>query len=223
MEVTKELQRFADSKYRDFIAKLVPTVMKDRIIGVRSKNIRIIVKQILNNNCHVDFINSLPHKYYEENIIHAALLSNSKDNFIDTCEKIEEFFPNIDNWAVCDTLSPEIFVKTTSELIVKVKKWILAGPWESRFALNMLTRHFLQDNYSKEILQIACSVTTGEYYVDMGLAWFLSYALIYQYEDTIEILKSRILTKSVQKKTIQKAIDSYRISSEKKIFLKSLR
>lgn len=223
IEVIRELEKYADLSYREFISKLVPTVQKDKILGVRSKGIGQVVKNIIKSNGQLPFLNSLPHKSYEENIVHAALLSSLKEGYQEICKRIEEFFPHIDNWAVCDTLSPESFSKVPNELLNSVKKWITLGPWESRFALNMLMRHFLQENFSKEILEIACSVSTGEYYVDMGLAWFLSYALIYQFDDAVEILKSGTLTKSVQKKTIQKAVDSFRISEEKKIFLKTLR
>ena len=222
-EILNKLLELKDDKYKLFISKLVPTVNIDNFIGIRANGIRSIVKQYIHSDYAKDFLNDLPHKYYEENILHAAFLSQEKDNFDRAVEGCERFFPYIDNWAVCDTLSPEVFAKNPEKLLEKVKEWIRASTWVSRFALNMLIRFFLEDNFSPEIIKIALEADTGEYYVDMGLAWFLSYALVHKYEETLPYIESIKLPKSVQKKTIQKAVDSFRISEERKTYLKTLR
>jgi len=221
--ITKRLIELKDEKYKMFISKLVPNVDYDNFIGVRANGIRSIVKDLNNTELSRDFLLNLPHKYYEENILHACFLSQERVDFDRAVSQCERFFPYIDNWAVCDTLSPAVFEKNPEKLLEKVKEWIKGSLWVSRFALDMLMRNFLEENFSPEIIDIALDVKTGEYYADMGLAWFLSYALVHQYEVTLPYIESRKLPKSVQKKSIQKAVDSFRISEDRKGYLKSLR
>lgn len=221
--VIERLKKLNDPSYRVFTARLIPSNNIDNIIGVRSKDVRKIADELYDTQEGRIFMDSLPHKYHDENMVHAELISKENKDLEVAVKKIERFFPYVDNWAVCDTLSIKVFAKFPEALFEKAKEWLKGSIWESRFALIVLMKHFLKENYSIKVIDVALSVKTGDYYVDMGLAWFLSYALVFRYDDAVKYLEGRCLPKSIHTKTIQKAVDSFRISPEKKIYLKSLR
>ena len=222
-DIQKKLFELQDKTYADFQAKLTPTADKDKIIGVRVPLCRKLAKELKNTDTANRFISSLPHKYYDENILHAILLSEIKD--IDECiEKVNDFLPYVDNWAVCDILSPKVFKKYPETVLNQIRIW--AGSKEiytCRFGLKMLMSFYLDDKFKAEYLKIPASIKSEEYYVNMMIAWFFATALAKQWNETIKYIETPTLDKWVHNKTRQKARESYRITKEQKEYLKTLK
>ena len=220
MIIIDELFKLQDKKYREFQSKLIPNINKDSIIGVRTPLLRQLSKKIIKENNYSDFLNDLPHKYFDENQIHAFIISEIKD--YDECLfEFNKFLPYIDNWATCDQSSPKIFLKNSDKLINEIKRWIKSkDTYTIRFGIGMLMRIYLDDNFKPEYLKMVSNIKSDEYYVNMMIAWFFATALAKQYDSTIEYIKNYKLDKWVHNKIIQKSIESYRISKEKKEYLK---
>ena len=220
MNIIDELFKLQDKEYREFQSKLIPNINKDSIIGVRTPLLRQLSKKIIKENNYSDFLNDLPHKYFDENQIHAFIISEIKD--YDECLfEFNKFLPYIDNWATCDQSSPKIFLKNSDKLINEIKRWIKSkDTYTIRFGIGMLMRIYLDDNFKPEYLKMVSNIKSDEYYVNMMIAWFFATALAKQYDSTIEYIKNYKLDKWVHNKIIQKSIESYRISKEKKEYLK---
>lgn len=216
----------ADEKYRLFQAALMPTVDKDFIIGVRVPVLRTIAKNfdtLFSPSEKQDFLSELPHKYYEENMLHAMLVSSEKD-FCVAMDKTNAFLPYVDNWAVCDTFSPKAFAKNKAALWGEIERWLKSEkPYIVRYGIVNAMRHFLDEDYSVDKMEKVLDVKGGEYYVDMALAWYMSVALVKQWDDAIKVIEQKRLGVWVHNKSIQKAVESFRISDDKKNYLKSLR
>lgn len=219
----EELYSYKDDGYREFQSKLTPSVDSSLFIGVRVPDIKKIVKKYKGTPEGQKFINELPHKTYDENMLHGYLISEIKD--YDLCiEKIDEFLPYVDNWAVCDTMKPVSFKKNKDKLIKKIIKWSKSKEtYTYRFAINMLMTHYLDEDFKEEYLLIPLKKVSNEYYVNMMIAWFYATALAKKYDETIKIIESKILTKWVHNKTIQKARESFRITKERKEYLNTLK
>lgn len=221
-DIQKDLFALADKEYAAFQAKLTPGVEADKIIGVRVPILRDYAKK-MDREAAKEFLSSLPHKYYDENILHSVLLSKSKD-YNDCIVKINEFLPFVDNWAVCDILSPKVFKKHTAELLPTIEGWISSDEtYTCRFGIEMLMSFYLDNEFKKEYNLLPAKVISDEYYVNMMIAWYFATALAKQWDDTIEILTSNVLPKWAHNKTIQKARESYRITAEQKEFLKGIK
>lgn len=223
MTIVERLLALQDVKYGDFQVKLIPGLARENIIGVRTPEVRKLAKALLNEGDYEAFLQDLPHKYYDENILHGALLSELKD-FEICLELLEQFLPFVDNWAVCDLMSPKSFKKHKPELLEQVKRWI-ASPelYTSRFGMEMLMTHFLDEDFRAEYLELPAAVVTEEYYLMMMQAWFYATALAKQWEATIPYLEQQRFSVWVHNKTIQKAIESYRITAEQKQYLRTLK
>ena len=222
MEIINELKSLQDVKYRDFQAKLIPNIDKSTIIGVRMPDLRKLAKKIDEEQVHI-FMQDLPHTYYEENMLHSILISNMKD--YDKCIKyLEEFLPFVDNWAVSDCISPNVFKKNTDQLIAHIKLWSQSThTYTVRVAICLLMKYFLDDEFKVEYLKIATDIRSEEYYVNMMIAWFFATALAKQWDDVIFVLEDNLLESWTHNKTIQKARESFRIIPEQKQYLKSLK
>ena len=223
MEIQKELFLRQDKEYMKFLSKLTPNVSEDTIIGVRIPEIRKLAKKLVKNNEYEDFLKELPHKYYDENLLHGAIISESKD--FEKCIKLlDNFLPFVDNWAVCDTISPKIFKKHKKELIEKIKEWSQSDKtYTCRFGVEMLMTHFLDEDFKKEYLEIVANIHSEEYYVKMVVAWFFATALAKQWDYAVIYLENNRLDVWVHNKTIQKARESLRILEDKKGYLKGLK
>jgi len=223
MNVEEELFKLQDKKYQKLQVNLVPNVDKEKIIGVRVPEIRKLAKKYKNDDSVNEFLKELPHKYYDENLLHGLIISEIKD--YDRCiEEVEMFLPYVDNWAVCDTMSPKIFAKNKDKLIIIIKKWIKSSElYTCRFGIRMLMNHFLKDDYKEEYLELPAAIHTDEYYLKMMIAWFYATALAYRWNDTIKYLGERKLDKWTHNKTIQKAIESYRITDSQKDYLRKIK
>lgn len=222
-KIQKELYKYSDVKNADFQSKLTPNIDRKTCLGVRVPDVRKIAKQLIDNDEYDKFLNDLPHKYFDENMLHSAILSYLKD--YDECVKyVNSFLPYIDNWAVCDTLSPKCFKKNKDIVIKNIKKWAKSKKvYTCRFGIEMLMSLYLDEDFKKEYLEIPASIHSKEYYVNMVLAWFYATALAKKWGDTIVYLEKNKLDTWVHNKTIQKAIESYRITDKQKNYLRTLR
>ena len=223
MDIKKELLKLRDAGYRDFHASLMPTVEKEKIIGVRIPHIKSLAKKIRGTAEACEFLQNLPHQYYEENNLHAFLIAQIGD--FDKCiEETNRFLPYVDNWATCDSLRPKCFKLNTGSLIGYIYEWIKSDkPYTVRFGIEMLMLYYLDEEFLEEYLYTVSKIRSDEYYVNMMIAWYFATALAKQYEHTLPYIESRKLPLWIHNKTIQKAIESNRISNEKKLYLKSLK
>lgn len=222
-EIQRELFSLADEKYRNFSAGLIPTLEKSKVIGVRTPELRKLAKTLAKDERTAEFLSALPHKYQEENALHGYIISLEKD-FETAVSEIERFLPFIDNWSVCDTTAPKAFEKNKPALMPYIKKWIASGEtYTVRYGIGMLMRLFLDDDFAPEQMELVISVRSEEYYVKMMQAWYFATALAKQYEAAFEVIKDKKLDKWTHNKTIQKAVESYRITDEQKTLLKEYR
>lgn len=222
-EITDRLFKMQDLKYRDFNSSLNPTLNKNCFIGVRTPLLRSFAKEIKGTELAEKFILELPHKYFEENQLHAILFDNEK-NFDKCIKNIELFLPYVNNWATCDQLNPKIFKNYPEKLFENIKNWIKSNhTYTVRYAIKKLMDIYLDDNFQKKYCDMVAEIKSDEYYICMMQAWYFATALAKQYDTAIEYLENHKLTDFVHKKTIQKACESFRVSNEHKIYLKSLR
>ena len=212
-----------DIKYRDFQTPLFPNLDKETMIGVRTPTLKRLAKELFNSETANSFIETLPHRYFDENQLHAFLISLIKD--YQTCLKeVNRFLPYIDNWGTCDQLSPKVFAKHKDELIVSIKKWLKSKhTYTVRFAMGMLMALYLDDSFKEEYMCLVASIQSEEYYINMMIAWYFATALAKQWDFAIKYIKDNKLSVWVHNKTIQKAVESYRITPEQKQYLKSLK
>ncbi len=222
-QIKNELFLFRDLKYKEFHSKLMPTINPDTIIGVRVPILRSYANKLFKKEGIEKFLLSLPHNYYEENNLHAFLIEKTKD--YDECiQRLERFLPYVDNWATCDMMRPKCLSQNKDKLILKIKEWILSEhTYTVRFGIEMLMIFFADDEFSLDYLELVASIKSEEYYINMMLSWYFATLLAKQYESTIPYLEKNILPVWVHNKTIQKAVESYRISIEKKEYLKKLK
>ena len=222
-EIRNELFKMQDIAYRDFNSKLIPTLDKSLFIGVRTPELRKYAKQLAKREDIEEFLHSLPHKYFDENQLHAFIVSEIKD-FKSCVDKVNEFLPYIDNWATCDQLSPKVFKKHHKELIAYIKEWLESDKvYTVRFGIGMLMEHFLDEDFDISYLETVSNIRSDEYYVNMMIAWYFATALAKQYESVIPFIENNSLDIWTHNKAIQKAVESLRISDEKKEYLKSLK
>lgn len=223
MNIQKELFALKDISYADFQAKLVPNIPRELFIGVRVPEGRKLAKRLAKEPEASKFLIDLPHKYYDENILHALLISEMRD--YDACiVAIDEFLPYIDNWAVCDILSPKIFKEHKTSLLEKIKEWSASDEtYTCRFGLEMLMSYFLDNDFKPDYLEIPTSVHSDEYYVRMMIAWFFATALAKQWDATIKYIEDNHLDTWTHNKAIQKARESRRIAQKQKEYLNTLK
>lgn len=221
--VQGKLFELQDLNYRDFHAKLMPTVYKERVIGVRTPALRKFAKEFGKTKEAEEFLKQLPHEYYEEDNLHGFLIAGMKD--FDRCiEELERFLPYVDNWATCDLLSPKIFKKHLQELLVKIRVWTVSEhTYMIRFGVGMLMSLYLDEAFELEYPEMVSGIRSNEYYVNMMIAWYFATALAKQYEAVLPFIENGRLDKWTHNKAIQKAVESCRVTDEKKAYLKTLK
>ncbi len=222
-EIRKELFRLRDEAYGVFQAKLIPTAEPDTFIGVRTPALRNYAKQLVTRDGIEAFLKDLPHKYFDENQLHAFIISAMKD--YDHCmEEVVRFLPYVNNWATCDQMSPKVFKKHRKELLKMIKVWIRQKEtYTIRFGIGMLMEHFLDDDFDPAYPKMVASVRSEEYYVNMMIAWYFATALAKQYDAVYPYISEQKLDPWTHNKTIQKAVESYRITEDQKADLKKLK
>ena len=222
-EIRAELFKMQDMDYRDFNSKLIPTVDKESMIGIRTPDLRKYAKQLVKSSDVIEFLQTLPHKYFDENQLHAFIISEIKD-FKNCIDEINRFLPYIDNWATCDQLSPKVFKKNHNELFEYIKDWLKSDKvYTLRFGIGMLMEHFLDEDFDILYPETVSNIRSDEYYINMMIAWYFATALAKQYESVIPFIENNSLDIWTNNKAIQKAVESLRIRDEKKEYLKSLK
>lgn len=212
-----------DEAYKLFHAKLIPDVNPELVIGVRTPFLRRFAAEFAKTPEASEFLSALPHVYYEENNLHAFLIEKIRD-FEETLAALDKFLPYVDNWATCDMMSPPVFRKHKHELLCKIREWIASGEvYTVRFGLGMLQKHYLDDGFKEEYLDLAASVRSDEYYINMMIAWFFATALAKQYDAALPYLEAGALDVWTHNKAIQKARESFRVPAEHKAHLVSLK
>ena len=210
-----------DAKYRDFTAKLTPTVPPERIIGVRTPELRKYAVELSKTEDAAAFMATLPHLYQEENNLHAFLIERIAD--YDACvAALDAFLPYVDNWATCDSMSPKCLKKQLPRLTGEIRRWMASDRvYTVRFGMGMLMRHFLDDAFDPAYLDWVAALRSEEYYINMMIAWFFATALAKQWDATLPFIVNCRLEPWVHNKAIQKAIESYRIPEDRKIWLRA--
>ncbi len=217
------LKEMADPAYKEFHQKLMPTLDTDKVLGVRVPDLRRFAKEINKTDVKDDFMKSLPHKYYEEDNLHAFLIEMIKD-YDAVVEELNKFLPFVDNWATCDMMSPKIFKKHKKDLLCEIDVWINSGEtYTIRYGIKCLMQHYLDEDFDVSFAQKVAEVKSDEYYVNMMRAWYFATALSKQYDIAVKFLENRVLDKWTHNKTISKAVESYCVTPENKAYLKTLK
>lgn len=221
--VAERLRAASDAGYRDFQLRLMPTVPPAAVLGVRTPALRALARELSGTEEAAAFLAALPHKYYDENNLHGFLIALMRD-FGAAVAAVDAFLPYVDNWATCDLLSPKVFKKHTAELLPHIRRWLASGrTYTVRFAIEMLMSFYLDGGFRPEYAEWVAAVSSGEYYVNMMRAWYFATALAKRCGDALPYLEERRLDKWTHNKTVQKAVESYRITDERKAYLRSLR
>ena len=225
-KIQKELFEMQDLKYRDFHSKLMPTVDKEKVIGVRIPQLRKYASSFLKLSSREEieeFMHTLPHQYYEEDNLHAFIIEKIKD-YEECINALNAFLPYVDNWATCDMMNPKVLKKESERLLEQVKVWLKAKEtYVVRFAMGCLMNYYLDENFTTECADLVAEVQSDEYYIRMMQAWYFATALAKQYDAVLPYLLEHRLSMWVHNKTIQKAVESYRITTEQKDYLKTLK
>lgn len=220
--IQNKLFSLQDAGYKQFHAKLVPTLNSDTLIGVRTPDLKRLVKSLTQTEKQ-KLLCALPHKFYEENNLHAFAINGISD-FESCIVELERFLPYVDNWATCDGLRPKCFNKNRARLMQYIDKWMASShTYTIRFGIEMLMTHFLDADFKEDYIQKVAKIKSDEYYVNMMCAWYFATALAKQYDSAVLVLEQNILPVWVHNKSIQKAIESYRISKAQKSYLKTLK
>ena len=223
MDIQQELFALQDLSYRDFHAKLMPTVDKARVIGVRTPKLRAFAKEFGKTEEAKEFLKVLPHQYYEENNLHGFLIEQIKD-YPTLIRELNRFLPCIDNWATCDLLTVRVVKKHLDTFTEEVERWLASDhTYTIRFGIGMLMRYYLEEHFSLEYPEKVAKIRSEEYYVNMMTAWFFATALAKQWDAAIPYLEQKRLDPWTHNKTIQKARESYRITPGQKEYLKTLK
>lgn len=222
-DVQQILFRHQDAAYGDFFAKLLPTVPRETIIGIRSPEYRKIVKEIGEDPVIPEFLAALPHRWMEENFLHVALINRMKD-FDECVEALDRFMPFIDNWAVNDAVNPACFRKHREKLMGKVQEWIASeAAYTRRCGMRILLANYLDGDFRPEILDLPADLRSDEYYVNIMTAWLFAEALVKQWDTAVTYIEHRRLDPWTHNKAIQKACESYRVPEERKAYLRTLK
>lgn len=222
-EIQERLLALQDLKYRDFQNKLIPNIPSERIIGVRTPALRALAKELHGREDVESFLSALPHRYFEENQLHAFLLSLERD-YDKTVERLDTFLPYVDNWATCDQTSPKVFRKHRAELLAAIDRWLVSEhPYTVRFGIGMLMQHYLDEDFREEHLARVAALRSGEYYVNMMIAWYFATALTKRYNEALPYIEQRRLDPWTHNKAIQKAVESNRVPDTAKEYLRTLK
>ena len=219
-EIRQTLLTMAEPEYREFSAKLMPTVDKATVIGIRVPLLRRYAKAL--RDCE-DFLTDLPHKYFEENNLHAFVIERERD--FDRCvEMLDAFLPHVDNWATCDGMKPRVLKSHPEKLLPHILRWLGSRHvYTVRYAINLLMSYYLEENFEVSFLRLVAEICSEEYYINMMRAWYFATALAKQYDTTLPYIENAVLDPWTHNKTIQKAAESYRITKEQKEYLKTLK
>ena len=221
--IRNHLLEMSEESYKNFQCKLMPTVESEKVLGIRIPKLRAFAKQLVRENAWEDFVSELPHNYFEENNLHAFLIERIKD-YGNCIAEINRFLPYVDNWATCDSLDPRCFKKHRVELLDEIKKWVASShTYTVRFGIKMLMTYFLDDAFEPKYAETVANIKSDEYYINMMISWYFATALAKQWGSVIPYIEQRKLPAWIHAKTIQKSIESYRITPTQKEYLRTLK
>lgn len=221
--IQEKLFSLQDLGYKDFHSKLMPTVSKEKIIGVRVPELRKLAKEINKSDIKAEYLKTLPHKYYEEDNLHAFLIEQIKD-YNECVSALDDFLLYVDNWATCDMMTPKILGDYPDKLYLKIQEWIKSShTYTVRFGVVTLMKFFMNERLDKKHLNLLLTIKSDEYYINMAVAWYLATALTSKWDMVIPFIENHKFSKWIHNKAIQKAIESYRITSDQKSYLKTLK
>ncbi len=222
-EIRRRLFELQDVPYRDFQVNLIPTVETESMIGVRTPALRKLAREYGRREEIDEFLQDLPHKYFDENQLHAFIISGIKD-FATCLMHVEKFLPYVDNWATCDQMSPMVFKKKHPELLTYIREWMKSDrTYTVRFGIGMLMQHYLDEDFDPSYPEMVAGIKSEEYYISMMIAWYFATALAKQYDTILPFIEEKRLDSQTHNRAIQKAIESYRITPEQKAYLKTLK
>ncbi len=222
-DIRERLFALADEKYKDFQSALMPTVDKNKIIGVRTPLIRKLAKELKNTALAEEFLNVLPHKYYEEDNLHAFLLCEEKD-FCKAVSRLDAFLPFVDNWATCDSMRIKAFEKDRTGAETAAYNWLdRGGVYEKRFAIVTFMKLFTGECFNAKQADEIAAVRSDEYYVNSAIAWYFATLLTKRYEDGLSYITRKRLDKTTHNLAIQKARESLAVPPEIKKYLNTLK
>jgi hypothetical protein len=226
--ILENLKSLSEGEYADFNSKLIPNINREKILGVRIPNLRKLAKKYVLEKNIDEFMQHLPHEFYEENTLHAIIIDSfkikSEDDYKKVIFELDRFLPFIDNWATCDSLSLKSIKNYRKTFIKEIYKWLNSKhTYTVRFAIGMLMIHYLGDDYKSEYLELVANIKSEEYYINMMIAWYMATALIIHYDEVVDILNKNVMPVWVHNKTIQKVIESFRITKEQKDYLRTLK
>ncbi len=222
-EIRQRLFELQDVSYRDFQVKLIPTVETESMIGVRTPDLRKLAREYGKREDIGEFLQDLPHRYFDENQLHAFIISGIKD--FETCIMyVEKFLSYVDNWATCDQMSPTVFKKNRKELLPYIREWVKSDrTYTVRFGIGMLMQHYLDEDFDPSYPEMVSGIKSEEYYISMMIAWYFATALAKQYDTVLPYIEEKRLDSQTHNRAIQKAVESYRITQEQKAYLKTLK
>lgn len=222
-EIKEELFRLRDEKYCEMQVRIIPNIDPASIIGVRTPALRDYAKSLAKRDDLRDFLDSVPHEYFDMNQLHAFIISAMKD-YDRSMDEVETFLPYVDNWATCDQMSPKVFKKNRDKIPAHITKWLRSDKtYTIRFGIGMLMEHFLDEDFDPKYLKTVAKIRSDEYYVNMMIAWYFATALAKQYDATLPYIENKKLDTWTHNKSIQKAVESYRITPGQKEYLKTLK
>lgn len=222
-EIKEELFRLRDEKYCEMQVRIIPNIDPASIIGVRTPALRDYAKSLAKRDDLRDFLDSVPHEYFDMNQLHAFIISAMKD-YDRSMDEVEAFLPYVDNWATCDQMSPKVFKKNRDKIPAHITKWLGSDKtYTIRFGIGMLMEHFLDEDFDPKYLKTVAKIRSDEYYVNMMIAWYFATALAKQYDATLPYIENKKLDTWTHNKSIQKAVESYRITPGQKEYLKTLK
>lgn len=221
--IQDRLFELQDLEYKEFHSKLMPTVCEEKIIGVRVPQLRKFAKELNKSEYKTEFLSTLPHKYYEEDNLHAFLIEQIKE-FDECISALDNFLLFVDNWATCDMMAPKVLGKSPEKLYEKIEEWARSShTYTVRFAVVTLMKFFMNERLDEKHLKLISSIKSDEYYINMAIAWYFATALSSNWEMVVPYIEKEKLDKWIHNKTIQKAVESYRITKEQKEYLKTLK
>lgn len=222
-DILERIIALQDLEYKEFQSKLIPNIPPERIIGVRTPALRALAREMYRREDIEGFLSALPHRYFDENQLHAFLISLGR-GYSETMERVDAFLPYVDNWATCDQMSPKVFRKHHAELLAPIGRWLASErPYTIRFGVGMLMQHYLDEDFREEYLTRVAALRSGEYYVNMMIAWYFATALAKRYDETLPYIEQHRLEPWTHNKAIQKAVESYRVPDAAKEYLRTLR
>ena len=185
MSMRNDLAIIADPAYLEFQAKLVPTVAPERILGVRTPELRRFARTLWKDRPAEAraFLNEpLPHETYDEMNLHGLLIGMAAQTPSEAIDLLDRFLPHVDNWATSDLIRVPAFKRDLPATLVQLRAWMQAtGPhteYVVRFGVTQLMELFLGDDFAPEQLTWVAAIERPEYYINMARAWYFSYALI---------------------------------------------